>query len=246
MPNTTRLSDANLVRRSQQGDRRAFGALLGRYDRRLRGLAYALLLDPAEMDTALGVAYLRAWRDVVRVAPKDDVGTWLYRATYNACIDMLRRDGRPAPKRVRGLRRGLAGLAPLARVAVVLVDREEFSPTSAARILGVSPAALLERLEVARAALDEHVPAPATPAGAATPAATPAAPAAAAPPLPAPPTTPEGAPGLPEGGVSHPAPAAADPAAPAAVPGAPASEGAPEVPEGGVSHPAAAAADPAA
>jgi RNA polymerase sigma-70 factor, ECF subfamily len=173
VPNTRRLSDANLVRRSQQGDRRAFGALLGRYDRRLRGLAHVLILDTADMDTALGVAYLRAWRDVVRITPKDDIGAWLYRATYNACIDQLRRDGRPAPRRYRGVRRGLAGLAPLDRVAVVLVDREEFSPGAAARILGMTPAVLEERLAVARAALAEYLPRPAVepaPAAAAAPA----------------------------------------------------------------------------
>ncbi len=96
VPNTRRQSDASLVRRSQQGDRRAFGALVGRYDARLRGLAYALLLDPPSMDAALSSAYLRAWRDVVRLTAKDDAGAWLYRVTYNACIDALRRDGTPA------------------------------------------------------------------------------------------------------------------------------------------------------
>jgi DNA-directed RNA polymerase specialized sigma24 family protein len=179
VPNTRRLSDANLVRRSQQGDRRAFGALLGRYDRRLRGLAHVLLLDITDMDTALGVAYLRAWRDVVRITPKDDIGAWLYRATYNACIDQLRRDGRPAPRRHRGVRRGLAELAPLDRVAAVLVDREEFSPGAAARILGMTPAVLEERLAVARAALAGYLPGPAVAPEPAPPAAAPTAPAGA-------------------------------------------------------------------
>jgi DNA-directed RNA polymerase specialized sigma24 family protein len=177
VPNTRRLSDANLVRRSQQGDRRAFGALLGRYDRRLRGLAHVLLLDTTDMDTALGVAYLRAWRDVVRITPKDDVGAWLYRATYNACIDQLRRDGRPASRRYRGVRRGLAELAPLDRVAVVLVDREEFSPGAAARILGMTPTELEERLAVARAALAGYLPGPAVEPEPASPAAAATAPA---------------------------------------------------------------------
>ena len=142
MPNTRRQSDASLVRRSQQGDRRAFGALVGRYDARLRGLAYALLLDPPSMDAALSSAYLRAWRDVVRLTAKDDAGAWLYRVTYNACIDALRRDGTPAaaaatPPTRPGLRAGLASLSPSERVALVLVDREGFTPDAAARILGL-------------------------------------------------------------------------------------------------------------
>ncbi len=171
MPKTRRLSDATLVRRSQQGDRRAFSALLGRYDWRLRGLGHALLLDGAEMDAALSVAYLRAWRDVVRINAKDDVGAWLYRVTYNSCIDQLRRTGDPAAAPASGSSAGSsagssgvgAGLATLSaadRVAIVLVDREGFSPASAARILGLSPAVLDTRLAAARERLAGFLPPP--------------------------------------------------------------------------------------
>jgi RNA polymerase sigma-70 factor, ECF subfamily len=166
VPKTRRLSDTTLVRRSQQGDRRAFAALLARYDRRLRGLAHALLLDAAQMDAALSLAYLRAWRDVVRITAKDDVGAWLYRATYNACIDQLRRgEPRPAPSTQSPsgdpLVASLAALAPADRVAVVLVDREGFSPASAARILGLTPSVLAGRLVVARERLAADVDLPA-------------------------------------------------------------------------------------
>ncbi|HET8619236.1 MAG TPA: sigma factor [Acidimicrobiales bacterium] len=155
------------MRRSQQGDRRAFGALVGRYDARLRGLAFALLLDPEAMDATLGSAYLRAWRDVVRLTAKDDAGAWLYRVTYNACIDALRRDGTPPQPGGRGTRAGLATLGPADRVAVVLVDREGFTPEAAARILGLSPADFDRRLDAARATLAGYLPTPAPAAGAA-------------------------------------------------------------------------------
>jgi RNA polymerase sigma-70 factor, ECF subfamily len=171
MPKTQRLSDAALVRRSQQGDRRAFGALVSRYDRRLRGLAYALLLDREQMDAALGLAYMRSWRDVLRIKPRDDIGPWLYRAVYNACIDQLRRTEAPggnqrAPVEVPpgapgGLQAVLGTLAPADRVAVVLVEREGFSATSAARILGVTPDELETRLDIVRDRLAPHVTEPA-------------------------------------------------------------------------------------
>lgn len=164
MPKTRRLSDATLVRRSQQGDRRAFTALLARYDWRLRGLANALLLDRSEMDAALGIGYLRAWRDVVRINPREDVAAWLYRVTYNACIDQLRRSGDgPLPERPRPRRSIAAGLAALPaadRVAVVLVDREGFSPASAARILGLDSHTLATTLDTARKHLTAFLPAP--------------------------------------------------------------------------------------
>jgi RNA polymerase sigma-70 factor (ECF subfamily) len=164
VPRSRRLSDATLVRRSQQGDRRAFTALLTRYDWRLRGLAHALLLDPAEMDAALGVGYLRAWRDVVRISPSDNVAAWLYRVVYNACIDQLRRADGTASRAAAaappagGVATGLAALPAAERVAVVLVDREGFSPSSAARILGLSPDAVTATLDRARATLGEHLP----------------------------------------------------------------------------------------
>jgi RNA polymerase sigma-70 factor, ECF subfamily len=92
MPKNTSVPDARLVRRSQQGDRRAFRALLTRYDWRMRGLAHALLLDPERVDAVLRVAYVRAWREVVRIDPRQNAAAWLYRLVYNACIDGLRRE----------------------------------------------------------------------------------------------------------------------------------------------------------
>ena len=93
MPRNTSVPDTRLVRRSQQGDRRAFRALLTRYDWRLRGLAHALLLEPGQVDAVLQVAYVKAWREVVRIDPGEDAAAWLYRLVYNACIDGLRREG---------------------------------------------------------------------------------------------------------------------------------------------------------
>jgi RNA polymerase sigma-70 factor, ECF subfamily len=92
MPRNTSVPDARLLRRSQQGDRRGFRALLARYDWRLRGLAHALLLDPERVDAVLRVAYVRAWREVVRIDPRQNAAAWLYRVVYNACIDGLRRE----------------------------------------------------------------------------------------------------------------------------------------------------------
>jgi RNA polymerase sigma-70 factor, ECF subfamily len=178
MARTRRLRDPSLVRRAQHGDRRAFLALLNRYDTRLRELAHGLLVDQRRVDTAMRVAYLKAWRDVVRVGPRDDVGTWLYRNVYNACIDELRREPRPAgegrsegdepevapatdPRDRAALARrvvdGLRSLRPEQRVALVLVDREGFSPEAAARIQGLTTAVLSARLQAARRAFADHV-----------------------------------------------------------------------------------------
>jgi RNA polymerase sigma-70 factor, ECF subfamily len=167
-----RLSDARLVRRSQQGDRDAFVVFLQRYDRRLRGLVYALVTSEAVMDRVLRAAYLRAWREIVRIGGDEDPATWLYRLAYNGCIDELRheaaradrpggapaRAATPAAEEDDPLAAALAALTPEQRVAVVLVDREGFAPEGDARIAGVTPEQFEERVAVGRAALVDALP----------------------------------------------------------------------------------------
>jgi RNA polymerase sigma-70 factor (ECF subfamily) len=144
-------------------DPAAFGAVLRDEDDRMRALAYKLLGgDRDRMDGARQDAYLRAYLALPRLRRDADVGTWLYRIVYNACIDELRRDeGRPGPDDgtdagVGGADatvRALAALPIDQRVTVVLVDGEGFDDVDAARILGVSPGTVASRLSRARAAM---------------------------------------------------------------------------------------------
>ncbi len=170
-PSTT-LSDIDLVELARAGDRRAFDELLRRHDARMRALAYKLTADRNRMDDALQEAYLKAYRALPRFRPGSDFGTWLYRITYNACIDELRKrkrhpittedptdpeSRRPGPERVvsaaETVRGALAGLPVDQRVTVVLVDGEGFDHREAAKILGVAPGTVASRLHRARAAL---------------------------------------------------------------------------------------------
>jgi RNA polymerase sigma-70 factor (ECF subfamily) len=127
------------------------------------------------MDDALQDAYLRAYTALPRFRRESDVGTWLYRIVYNACVDELRRSGRrpepvdpatpgldgpsarPGPDALVGAAdatvRALAALPVDQRVTVVLVDAEGFGNADAARILGVAPGTIASRLSRARAAL---------------------------------------------------------------------------------------------
>lgn len=170
MPSSaTSISDAALAALARQGDRAAFTSLLGRHDARLRGLAYRLLADRQAMDAVLAVAYVRAYQSLERLRSGSDVGTWLFRITYNACIDELgqrradARDrgeaadwslapGRPATasETVRG---ALERLPTDQRVTVVLVDGEGFEHRAVAEILGVAPSKVATRLHRARATL---------------------------------------------------------------------------------------------
>ncbi len=157
------------------GDQRAFGLLLRHHDDRMRALAWKLLGDRDRMDDALQEAYVKAWRSLGSFRRDANFGTWLYRITYNACIDELRRGGkRPVPHdfSVTGeqpavsqagperqvvaaetVNRLLALLPADQRVTVVLVDGEGFDNQTAARILGVAVGTVASRLSRARATL---------------------------------------------------------------------------------------------
>jgi RNA polymerase sigma-70 factor, ECF subfamily len=157
-------------------DRAYFVDALRSNDDRMRALAYKLLGgDRDRMDDALQDAYLRAFAAIDRFRRESDVGTWLYRIVYNACVDELRRSGRrpepvdltepgldrpsakPGPDALVGSAdatvRALAALPADQRVTVVLVDGEGFDNVEAARILGVAPGTIASRLSRARAAM---------------------------------------------------------------------------------------------
>jgi RNA polymerase sigma-70 factor, ECF subfamily len=159
---------------ARRGDQRAFTEVVRHYDHRLRGLAYRLLGDRAAMDDALQEAYVKAFRALPGFREQAGLGTWLYRITYRACVDHLRREGRhvtdpadgrdvPAagpgadPAAVAAARtdlaRALAALPVDQRAAVLLVDADGLDYDTAAAVLGVAAGTIASRLSRARAAL---------------------------------------------------------------------------------------------
>src|SRR5215211_3471267 len=84
----------SIVDRARRGDQEAFAAVIRHYDRGLRSLAYRLLRDRDRMDDALQEAYLNAFRALPKFRGESRLGTWLYRITYNVCLDELERSER--------------------------------------------------------------------------------------------------------------------------------------------------------
>jgi RNA polymerase sigma-70 factor, ECF subfamily len=159
--------------RARQGDNEAFTAVVQAYDRRLRGLAYRILGDRDRMDDALQEAYVRAFRALPRFRGDARLGTWLFRITYNACLDELARTGKathlpldelagqasaaPEPGEVLGIRAelelALASLTPDERAVVLLVDARGLDYSEAGGILGIPVGTVASRLNRARVAL---------------------------------------------------------------------------------------------
>ncbi|HVE62253.1 MAG TPA: sigma-70 family RNA polymerase sigma factor [Mycobacteriales bacterium] len=150
-----------------------FLQMVREHDPMLRALAWRLLGDVHLMDDALQEAYLKAFRSREAFRGDSAVGTWLYRITYNVCLDMVRARARrpadplevaaeaassaPDPADVAASRTDLAAaLAALPadqRIAVLLVDAEGMDYAAAADVLGVAPGTVGSRVSRGRAAL---------------------------------------------------------------------------------------------
>lgn len=163
----------SVVLSATRGDHRAFGKLVELYDERLRALAYHMLGSREAMDDALQETYLNAYRGLPQLRSEAGIGAWLYRITYNTCLQRLRRrerlqptdDGRleelapPVPDFADDvvlrdeLHRALLELTPEQCAALLLVHRDGFSYAAAAEILQVPIGTVASRVAAARAAL---------------------------------------------------------------------------------------------
>jgi RNA polymerase sigma-70 factor (ECF subfamily) len=162
MPPIATTSDVDLVDMARAGDRFAFDRLLLRHDEKMRGLAFRLLVDADAMDAALARAYVTAFEKLPKLPATSDFGRWLYRTTYNACVDeMRRRKGQPPAgppeegnvSTAEVVRQALSHLPAAQRVTVVLVDGEGFDVDTVADILNVAPDTVASRLYRARTRL---------------------------------------------------------------------------------------------
>jgi len=86
--------ETELIRKAKRGDRQAFGILVERYQRRVVGVALAVVHNP---DDALELAqetFVRAFENLNGFESRSSFSTWLYRIAANLAIDFRRREGR--------------------------------------------------------------------------------------------------------------------------------------------------------
>lgn len=84
-------SDARLAAHARSGDVHAFTELVHLYDPAMRQLAFRLLGSFDAMEDAVQEAYVKAFRSLGSYREEAQFGSWLYRITYKACLDELRR-----------------------------------------------------------------------------------------------------------------------------------------------------------
>ena len=170
--------ERRLLRNARAGDHRAFVALLRAHEPRLRGLAFRVLRDPDTVADALQETALRAWRSLRTFRDEAALGTWLFRVTYNVCLDQLAARERqlhlveraaaqtrvaepdlaapdPAEAVAAGdrLSRALDGLSPEHRAVVYLCIQQDLDLATAAEVLGIPYGTVGSRLNHARRVL---------------------------------------------------------------------------------------------
>jgi RNA polymerase sigma-70 factor (ECF subfamily) len=84
--------DDELVRRACDDDPRAIAQLVGRYQKKVYGIAYQFCgFDKSEAQDMAQEALLQIFRNLKHFEGRSQFSTWLYRVAVNACLDWRRR-----------------------------------------------------------------------------------------------------------------------------------------------------------
>lgn len=94
------MTDEEIVARVTDGETRLFEELVRRHQDAVYGAALRFLRSSSDAHDVAQEAFLRAYRGLGRFKGESKVSTWLYRITYNLCVDRqrsrARQRGRPA------------------------------------------------------------------------------------------------------------------------------------------------------
>ncbi len=86
------MTDADLIARIHNGDKKAFKEILTRYQNSVYGFALSLLHDPHEAEDISQEVFLRLYRTAGSYRSYATLHTYLFRITKNLCIDHLRKN----------------------------------------------------------------------------------------------------------------------------------------------------------
>lgn len=168
----------NLIMRAIEGDRNAFGELVGRYYENVLRVAYRLCGDAQVAQDATQEAFIRAWIKLPNFQPRAPFRNWLYRIAVNTALDILRRkpeesiensegmlimaDRNPGPEaayiekeQLDFLQSAVRTLPEAARTVLVLREYGELSYDEIASVLEIPIGTVMSRLNYARTRLRE-------------------------------------------------------------------------------------------
>jgi RNA polymerase sigma-70 factor (ECF subfamily) len=169
--------EAELIDRSRKGDGEAFGVLVERYQRRVVGVALAVVHNQDDAIELAQETFVRAFENLSKFESRSSFSTWLYRIAANIAIDFWRREARhvvlhgedadheigkmPASQgdsfkevsRIElsaRLRRALKELTPEHRAVILLREVEGMSYDEISEVLQCPRGTIMSRLHYAR------------------------------------------------------------------------------------------------
>lgn len=89
--------ELELIRRSLNGDKDAWGEIVKRYKVSVFGVALGILGNPADAEDAAQDAFIRAYQGLHTFHLDKRFSTWIFAITANLCKNKLRRDRLFAP-----------------------------------------------------------------------------------------------------------------------------------------------------
>ena len=127
---------------AREGDPLAFEQLIHLYEKRVFALTRRMCKNPADAEEAAQETFLAAWQGLRFFRGESSFSTWLYRLASNACVDLLRKEGRHQ-----------AAAGPSLNDEEVVLEIPDEAPTPHAL---AEQAELKEQIEAGLAALPEE------------------------------------------------------------------------------------------
>lgn len=173
----TDLREQAWIAAARAGDQGAFEELVRLYEKRVLALTLRMCKNQEDAAEAAQEAFLAAWQGLGNFRGDSSFSTWLYRLASNACVDLLRREGKrranlslddedlnldipasiPSPQEEaerRELREqieeGLRALPPEYRAALVLREIQQLRYDEIGEALGVDIGTVKSRISRGR------------------------------------------------------------------------------------------------
>ena len=90
----TDLREQAWIAAARKGDQAAFEELVRLYEKRVLALTQRMCKNPEDAAEAAQEAFFAAWQGLKNFRGDSRFSTWLYRLASNACVDLLRREGK--------------------------------------------------------------------------------------------------------------------------------------------------------
>lgn len=168
--------DERLIRRCQQGDRRALEELLDEYQRPVYNAAFRILGNPEDASDVTQSVFLKAFENFDRYNPEYKFFSWIYRIAINESINHINRGKREQaledtqPSTLRGpveeteadavserIQSALMKLQEDYRMVIVLRHFSELSYREISEVLHIPEVTVKSRLYSARQLLKDNL-----------------------------------------------------------------------------------------